>query len=372
MGLVLLRYGELALKGRNRSEFVRRLVRNVRACLRANAIQGEVTQAGQRVYVRTEQVEAALPALCRVFGLVSVSPVISMEPRIDAIISECVRQAKGADVGPDVAFRVRSRRSDKTFPYISPEIDRLAGEAIVAATRGRVDLSKAADVTIGVEISREQALVFGRVLPGPGGLPLGVSGRVVALISGGIDSPVAAWMMMKRGCTIIPVHFSQNQVETQKALDNVDILGRYSYGWTLHPTVLDHNETISPTLRELERMGEERWSCVFCKRALLSRAAQIAEQYGAHGIVMGDSLGQVASQTLLNLEVVSHGIAMPILRPLLGLDKVEIIDIARRIGTFDVSTRASESCPFLPAHPLTRGTVDKLEQILAYMKVDPE
>ncbi len=196
MGLILLRYGELALKGKNRITFVRQLRRNLRDCLKRNGLSGEVTSAGQRIYVRTDQVTEALEPLSRVFGLVSLSPVFEVARNIEAISQEAVRLAAEAGVRPGVSFRVQARRADKTFPYTSPEINRLAGEAVYGATRGDVDLSKGADVTIGVEVRLEGALVYGNTVPAPGGLPLGVEGRAVALISGGIDSPVAAWMMM--------------------------------------------------------------------------------------------------------------------------------------------------------------------------------
>lgn len=363
MGLILLRYGEVALKGRNRAEFVRRLRRNVRVCLKAQDLKGEVISVGQRIRVRTDQVEAALEPLSRVFGLVSLSPVSEVPRSIDAIVRECVRQARDAGVGPGVSYRVRARRSDKTFPYISPEIDRLAGEAIQEAMGGRVDLSPQAEVTLGVEVSRGAALVFSRVLPAPGGLPLGTEGRAVALVSGGIDSPVAAWMVMKRGCGVIPVHFSISQSETQKALDNIQVLARHSYGWQLRPSVLDHREVVGPTLSKLRAIGEERWNCIFCKRALLLRACEIATQLDAHAVVMGDSLGQVASQTLANIEAISFGMPKPILRPLIGLDKTEIVALARRIGTFEISTRSEAACPYLPNRPLTRARIERLQQI---------
>jgi thiamine biosynthesis protein ThiI len=208
MGLILLRYGEVALKGRNRPLFLRALRRNIRACLREHGINGTVASRGQRVYVETEQVPEALAPLQRIFGVVSLSPVTSVAREVDAIVKAGVQEAVAAGVKPGVSYRVQARRSDKSFPLISPAINRVVGEAIYQATEGDVDLSRDANVTIGVEVQRDRALVYGRVLPGPGGLPLGTEGRVVALVSGGIDSPVAAWLMMKRGCGVVPLHLS--------------------------------------------------------------------------------------------------------------------------------------------------------------------
>lgn len=364
MGLILLRYGEIALKGQNRSMFLRALRRNVRRALGEHGIVGEVESVGQRLYVRTNQVEEALDPLSRVFGLVSISPVREVPRDLDAIIAAAIEEARAAGLGENASFRVQARRADKTFPYTSPEINRLVGEGVAKALGGRVDLSANADITLGVEIAREEALVFARVISAPGGFPLGVEGRVVALISGGIDSPVAAWMMMKRGCYVIPLHFSQNEVETSKALDNIAQLRRYSYGWELRPIVLDHASTVMPTLEKLRAIGESRWNCIFCKRVLIAKACQIAEEQGALGVVMGDALGQVASQSLANMAVISYGAPLPILRPLIGLDKMEIIALARRIGTFDISTRAQAPCAFLPSHPVTRGSLEKLREIL--------
>jgi len=368
MGLILLRYGELALKGGNRIAFLRRLRQNVRAALKAHGLSGEVTSVERRVYVRTDQVEEALDPLSRVFGLVSISPVVEARHDIESITQVAMEEARVAGVSPGVSFRVRARRSDKSFPFTSPEINRLVGGTIHDALQGKVDLSDNADVTIGIEVSREEALIFARTIPAPGGLPLGIEGRVVALLSGGIDSPVAAWMMMKRGCWVIPVHFTQSDLETSKAMDNIEVLRRYSYGWDLKPLVFSQYDTIAPTLEKLQTIGEERWSCVFCKRALMQKACQVAEEYGAHAVVMGDALGQVASQTLANMEVTSYDMSKPIFRPLIGLDKTEIIQLARRIGTFEISTRAEGTCQFLPCHPLTQGTVPKLEQIIRQLE----
>ncbi|MEJ2732782.1 MAG: tRNA sulfurtransferase [Anaerolineae bacterium] len=308
MSLILLRYGEIGLKGKNRKFFFRKLRRNVRRCLQGHGIEGKVWQEGQRIYLQTDELESAVEAVQRVFGLVSLSPVYEVPANPEAIVQEGVMVAQRAGLDAGRTFRVRARRADKSFPLISPEIERQVGEAIVLATGARPDLSKEAQVEIGVEVQPGRALIFGETIAGPGGLPLGSQGRVVALLSSGIDSPVAAWLMMKRGCGVIPVHF-----------------------------------------------------------IILSKAAEIAEEMGASALVTGDSLGQVASQTLSNLEVISYGIPKPILRPLIGMDKTEIMDLARKIGTYDASIKSSHACPFLPDRPLTQARMEKLRELLAQM-----
>ena len=368
MGLVLLRYGEIGLKGKNRTYFFRKLRRNVRACLKANSIEGEVWQEGQRIYLETEQVEEAISAVRRVFGIVSLSPVRVAAADMEAIKGEALALARQIRLDGDHTFQVRVRRADKAFPLISPEIERQVGTAIAEASGAQPDLSKAAQVTVGIEIQPTRALIFGERIPGPGGLPLGSQGRVVSLLSSGIDSPVASWLMMKRGCSVIPVHFSTSRAQTEQVEALVEALNRHAYGWQLKPIVLSHQEVLAPTLERLRAHRGERWSCLFCKRVMLSKAAEIAGEMGANALVTGDSLGQVASQTLSNLEVISYGIEKPILRPLIGMDKVEIMALARQIGTYEPSTKAAHTCPFLPDRPLTQASVAKLRALLDKME----
>ena len=368
MGLVLLRYGEIGLKGKNRAYFFRKLRRNVRKCLKANGIEGEVWQEGQRIYLETEQVEEAVAAVRRVFGIVSLSPARVAPPNMEAITGEALDLAQRIELGPDRTFKVRVRRADKAFPLISPEIERQVGMAIAETTCAQPDLSKAAQVTVGIEIHPQRALIFGKRIPGPGGLPLDSQGRVVSLLSSGIDSPVASWLMMKRGCSVIPLHFSTSKAQTEQVLALVEALNRHAYGWQLRPIVLSHQEVLAPTLERLREHRRERWACLFCKRVMLSKAAEIADEMGASALVTGDSLGQVASQTLSNLEVISYGIEKPILRPLIGMDKVEIMALARQIGTYEPSTIEAHTCPFLPDRPLTQATVTKLRALLDKME----
>jgi thiamine biosynthesis protein ThiI len=371
MGLILIRYsGEIGIKGRNRYYFVKRLRRNLRDALRRHDIEGQVWSEGQRVYAEVEDSarDTALSAFTRVFGIASVSPVERVPSEMAAIRAQALALAERTGLDSSMSFRVQARRADKTFPHISPEVNRLVGSTIYEATHARVDLSDDADVTIGIEIRSQGTLIYGQVLPGQGGLPLGSQGRVFVLLSGGIDSPVAAWLMMRRGCGVIPLHFSQSEIEREKALANCQILESWSYGWQIKPLVLDQGELLKPAIEQLAEMGRERWTCVFCKRAMIAQAAQLALTYRVQALVMGDSLGQVASQTLANLAAISYGAELPILRPLIGYNKVEIMDLARQIGTFEVSTQDAASCSFLPSRPITSADLDELKEILSHMQ----
>jgi thiamine biosynthesis protein ThiI len=364
MGVVLIRYGEIGLKGRNRMFFVLRLRRNIKDCLRRNGLPGEVRVVGQRLWVDTDSPDEVARHVADVFGVVSVSPAQHVPLKIEAIGQEAVRAAIEAGLAPGMSFRVHTRRANKGFPLTSPEINALVGDRVQEATGAMVDLSEAAEYTIGIEIARDAALVFGRVVPGPGGLPLNTQGRVIALLSGGIDSPVAVYLMMRRGCAVIPLHFRQSDVEASKALDNCRALERYSAGWHLQPIVEDHAAVMEPIVTRLRELREERWICLFCKHALLMRAAEVAGALGAQAIVTGESLGQVASQTLPNMEAISSGVPKPVLRPLIGYDKTEVIALARKIGTYDVSTREAVGCRYVPANPITMADMDKWRDLV--------
>jgi thiamine biosynthesis protein ThiI len=368
MSLVLIRYaGEIGIKGKNRHYFVKRLRRNLRDALKRHQIEGTVWSEGQRVYAEVEDGtrDTAVSAFSRVFGIASVSPVERVPSELGAIRATAVALAERVELDTTQSFRVQTRRADKSFPHTSPEVNRLVGGAVYNASKARVDLSDEADVTIGIEIRSEGTLVYGEVIHGPGGLPLGSQGRVFVLLSGGIDSPVAAWLMMRRGCGVIPLHFAQSQVEQAKALGNCRVLADWSYGWEIKPLVLDQDEVLTPVAQRLHDMGRERWTCILCKRAMIAKAAELAPEYRVQAVTMGDSLGQVASQTLGNLAAITYRAQLPILRPLIGYNKSEIVELARHIGTFEVSTQDAASCPFLPGRPITSADLDELEEILS-------
>lgn len=372
MGLILVRYvGEIGIKGHNRHFFVKRLRHNMRDALKKNGLSGTVWSEGQRILVEVDDavIGQAIQALRRVFGIASLSPVYRVPADVEAISTTACQIAAQVGLQPPTTFRVQARRADKTFPLTSPEINRQVGAAVHQATGAPVDLSDQAQVTIGVEVREGYALVFGENVPGEGGMPLGTQGRVFVLLSGGIDSPVAAWLMMRRGCGIIPIHWAQNEIEREKALKNCEQLAQWSFGWEIKPIWLDHNELMQPIVERLREIGEERWTCVLCKRAMLRQAAELAPRYSVEALVMGDSLGQVASQTLSNMAAISYGIDLPILRPLIAFDKQEIMALARRIGTFEVSTQASVPCAYLPARPITAADRARLQEILTALEI---
>ena len=315
MQLILVRYtGEIGIKGKNRPLFVKRLRRNLRVALKRTGISGQVWSEGQRIFAEVGQgaQETALQALAHVFGVASLSPVTRVPSDIDAIRAEALALAARVGLDPASSFRIQTRRADKSFPYLSPEISRLVGGAVQEATDARVDLSDGADLTIGVEVRQGGTLVYGETIPGAGGLPVGTQGRVFVLLSGGIDSPVAAWLMMRRGCGVIPIHFCQSEIEKSKALENCRVLDQWSPGWDIKPIILDHSQLLQPLVERLHDIGEERWTCLVCKRAMIAKAAELAPQYRVQALAMGDSLGQVASQTLSNILAISWNASLPI------------------------------------------------------------
>lgn len=377
MGTILVRYvGEIGIKGKNRALFVKQLRRNVRAALRrACSHDIEVRQVwseGQRLIVEVDDADmsAALDVLQTVFGVASLSPASRVASDLEAMREQALALARQADLRPPATFCVRARRADKTFPLRSPQINQEVGGAVYEATGARVDLSGAADLTIGIEVREEGTLVYGQVVDGPGGMPLNTQGRVFALLSGGIDSPAAAWLMMRRGCGVIPLHFVQSETEKDKVLAHCHTLSRWAHGWEIKPVWVDHRRLMEPIVERLYQLGEERWTCVLCKRTMVGEACRLASTYRVQALVMGDSLGQVASQTLHNLAAVSTGATLPVLRPLIAYDKPEIIALARRIGTFDTSIQETAPCPFLPAHPMTMAHLERLNDILAALNME--
>ena len=356
---VLLKFGELALKGRNRPLFVSALERNLRR-LTAELGPLDVRHRGGVLLVTSKAPEEELVERCLALPGVSV-----VQPAV-----RCERDAAaGADAAvallrdrPGRTFAVRARRRDKSFPLRSIELARVIGEAVRVRLGLEVDLSRP-DLTVHVELDHHELLVSSERLRGAGGLPVGTSGRALVLLSGGLDSPVAAYRMMKRGLRCDFVHFSGRPFtgpeSIYKAYALVGRIDRFQGDSRLFVV------TFGTAQRRLATAGAGRLQVLSQRRLMVKVASALARREGADALVTGDSLGQVASQTLPNLAVVEEAAELPLLRPLIDRDKAEIVDIARRLGTYDISILPDEDCCKLFSSKLavTRGHSDDLQRI---------
>jgi thiamine biosynthesis protein ThiI len=353
--VVVCRFGEIFLKGANRGRFERMLVDNVRLAV-AEVPGARVTAPHGRVLVTVpaQELEEACARLGRVFGLVSLSPARAVPAQLPAILDSAVERAEAAAAAtPGIrAFRVEARRSDKRFPLTSQEIAREAGSRIAAATGLPVDLHDP-QLTVGIEVGTEVAHVFCESRPGPGGLPVGASGKAMLLLSGGIDSPVAGWLAAKRGVTLDAVYFHSPPFVGEKSRDKVVALARELGRWrALRALYVAPFTDIQQKLRDA---GPAELAVVLYRRMMMRVADLLADRRGAGALVTGENLGQVASQTLPNMAVIDDAARHLVLRPLSTYDKMETIALARRIGTYETSVLPYDDCCalFVPAHPAT-------------------
>lgn len=361
---VMVRYGEIGIKSEQvRSRYERLLVKNIEAMLLENGIKFEgVSRERGRIFVQASDPRAA-EAVARVFGVVSASPVAVTGTDIKEACDTAAALGRET-IGQNQSFAIRARKAGP-HPFTSQEIGRMCGDAVFEAVKERnprVDLTKP-DHEIFVEMRENRSYVFTQVIKGVGGMPLGSQGKMVALISGGIDSPVAAWLMMRRGCDLIPVFFNNGKFSdkdyTERAMDTIKKLKEWAPGHPFKVYEVPHGDS----LREFIERGNVKYTCVFCKHMMYKTAVEIAKREGAHGLVTGSSLGQVASQTSDNLMIEHYMIDFPIYHPLIGLDKNEIVEIARRIGTYDISIRPASCCKAVPPHPSIHGRMEEIARI---------
>jgi len=360
----MVRYGEIGIKSEQvRSRYERLLVKNIEAMLLENGIKFEgVSRERGRIFVQASDPRAA-EAVARVFGVVSASPVAVTGTDIKEACDTAAALGRET-IGPNQSLAIRARKAGP-HPFTSQEIGRMCGDAVFEAVKERnprVDLTKP-DHEIFVEMRENRSYVFTQVIKGVGGMPLGSQGKMVALISGGIDSPVAAWLMMRRGCDLIPVFFNNGKFSdkdyTERAMDTIKKLKEWAPGHPFKVYEVPHGDS----LREFIERGNVKYTCVFCKHMMYKTAVEIAKREGAHGLVTGSSLGQVASQTSDNLMLEHYMIDFPIYHPLIGLDKNEIVEIARRIGTYDISIRPASCCKAVPPHPSIHGRMEEIARI---------
>jgi thiamine biosynthesis protein ThiI len=372
MRYLIGRYHEIVLKGRNRWRFVEQLKQNLRAVF-ADFDFGAMRSEGPRMIVQlpaeiSDEVAAERAAL--IFGLQNFSISYAVKLDVETIKRQAVAIAADAQAkGRATTFRVSARRAEKRFALDSMEIDRLVGAEVGAALGLKVDLENPG-LTISIEILPDAAYVSAGKIPGVGGLPVGITGRGLVLLSGGIDSPVAAYRMMRRGMRLDFVHFHSHPLVSaasrEKAAELASHLTRYEARSTLMLV------PFAGAQREIVARAPRPLRVVLYRRVMMRIASALARKTGAQVLVTGESLGQVASQTLENIMVIEQAAARPILRPLIGMDKNEIINEARRLGTFDTSILPDQDCCslFVPAHPETHARAEEIVQAEAMLDIE--
>ena len=366
MESVIVHYQEIALKGKNRPWFVERLVANLRAALgdlegaRVRAIMGriEVTPGPHAAW------DTVRERLGRVFGVANFARARRVGRNIDELASAVIADLDGREPR---SFRVTARRADKTYALTSPEIEREVGGRIKAARDWQVDLGNP-ELVVRIEILAREAFYSLDRHPGPGGLPSGVSGPVLCLLSGGIDSPVAAYRLMKRGCRVRFLHFHSYPILSHASRDKVRELARHLTGYQLTSRL--YQVAFGDIQRQIMLSAPAPLRVVLYRRLMVRIAERLARRIRAAALVTGESVGQVASQTLENLAVIDAAVSsLPILRPLVGSDKDEISGQAQAIGTYPISIIPDQDCCqlFTPRHPATRASrrdVEAAEQAL--------
>ncbi|WP_435364025.1 tRNA sulfurtransferase [Haloarchaeobius sp. DYHT-AS-18] len=363
-GTVVVRHGDINVKSTGvQRRMERRLVANVEALLADAGVDGTVEQPWSRILIRTdeEDIEAATAAAARAFGVVSASPALSVPSERDAITEALAETAREHYTGG--AFAVNARRAEKSLPFDSEDAQRWGGQAIWEAVEDEfepeVDLDDP-DLTFHVEIRREETFIFLEHVDGPGGLPLGTQEPMVALVSGGIDSPVAAYELMRRGSPVIPVYVDLGDYggpdHEARAIETVRRLTDYAPNFDLTVWKIPAGDVVSDLVRSVDtgRM------LVF-RRFLYMVGEVVAGEAGAAGVVTGEALGQKSSQTGQNFAVTSQAIDLPVHRPLLTWDKADIVERAREIGTFHDSTIPAGCNRMVPNQPETRGSLPSVE-----------
>jgi len=364
----VIHYNELGLKKGNRDFFENRLCTNINTVLEDCGSQ-KVQRTHGRLLLPLKanaDIHEIKLRLAKVFGIAYFAEAWTCAQAVEEMQRKAWDLIEAHSFN---SFRIEARRSDKRFPHTSVEINQRVGAYVKERTSARVDLENA-DLTCSIEVLEKHALIYLERLPGPGGLPVGTSGKVVVLLSGGIDSPVAAWKMIKRGCTAIFVHFHSfpytNKESQEKAKQITKLLADYQLRSKIYLVPFAEVQRHIMVDTPLETR------VILYRRYMLRLAERIAQMERARVLVTGDSVGQVASQTIENIDVISRAVRMPILRPVIGDDKLEIVAVARRIGTYDISIQPDQDCCslFVPRHPATKAEIRAIEAAETRLRVD--
>ena len=357
----LIKYGEIGIKGKNRHLFEDALMKQIRHALKPVEGKFFVRKEQGRIFVETESAfdyDEVIVALQRVFGIVGICPMVQAADegfdKLAETVNDYLRKVYG---DREMSFKVNARRAKKSYPRTSMEINADLGERILAAFPNmKVDVHKP-DVMLDVEI-RDQIYIYSQIIPGPGGMPVGTNGKAMLLLSGGIDSPVAGYMIAKRGVKIDAVYFHAppytSERAKQKVVDLAHLVARYSGPINLH--VVNFTDI---QLYIYEACPHEELTIIM-RRYMMRIAEHFAKETGCLGLITGESIGQVASQTMQSLVATDAVCTMPVFRPVIGFDKQEIVDIAEKIDTYETSIQPFEDCCtiFVAKHPVTKPNIN--------------
>ena len=368
--LILIRYGEIGLKGKNRREFEDKLIRNIKKSLHRSGIEGsEVYKTHGRIYVKAKHsLTQIVEILSKVAGIVSFSPCIQLPLDMDIVKETALRDLTEGD--REGTFKVAVKRANKQFPHQTYEICNIIGSHVLNNTdKWKVDV-KDPDATIRVEVRENDIYLFSKVIPGLGGMPVGSNGKALLLLSGGIDSPVAGYMTMKRGVGIEAIHFHSFPFTSERAKEKVIDLCKIltSYG----SSIKLHIVPFTIIQKEIRQHCPEDLSITVMRRMMVRIAERIAIKRRALALVTGESIGQVASQTLESMFTIENVVKIPIFRPLIATDKTEVIKIAQHIGTYETSILPYEDCCtiFLPKKPKTKPRTIQAEAAEQSLDID--
>ncbi|UXM85560.1 tRNA 4-thiouridine(8) synthase ThiI [Methanococcus aeolicus] len=370
---VIVRYGEIGTKARGtRKRFEQTLKENIKNTLKKYNIYSEVDILHTRLLltINKDNLDKSLELLGKISGIVSYSPILECNLDINEIEKLAIEvfdkeinteTNKTKDI---ITFAVKTQRVKKKFKMNSMELSAHIGSSIALRYEDspinlKVDL-KNPDILLNIELM-DNAMIFTKKIRGIGGIPVGTQGKVLVLLSDGIDSSVASYYIIKRGCNAVFLHMKLSEEGLEKTKKLCGVLNDYDCNSEL--IVVDYKEELKNIVSNLKKINREKYACVFCKKTMLKIAEKYAKENNCHAIVNGDNLGQVASQTLKNLAVISEGVELPILRPLIGFDKQEIINKAKEIGTYEISISKEIKCFAVPIHPITNADIREIRYI---------
>jgi len=371
--IFIVRCGEVALKGMNKPYFERMLVDRIRSNVKGLGNVDVRRQEGL-IFVRADKdvnTDILVRQISKVFGVASISPAVEAPSNLDDIGEEAVKYMMNLIETKGVrTFKVEAKRADKNFPVKSPDIGRIIGAKVLIGCKVlKVDVHNP-DVLLYVDVRHDRSYIYQDKIAGFGGLPLGTNGKGMVLLSGGIDSPVAAWMMAKRGMVIEAIHFHSYPYTSQRAQEKVEDLARivasYCGNFKMHVV------NLLPIQEQIVQNCPEEETTILVRRFMMRIAERIAENNKAMMLITGENLGQVASQTAEALVVTDNVVKMPVMRPLIAMDKIDIMDKAQEIGTFETSIQPYEDCctVFLPKHPTTKPKLARIEESESRLDVE--